>query len=325
MMRTGKLSPDELREYVLGAIKKRRPETVLSAAFGEDAAAVRADDLIFLAVDPITASKNCAKNIGALAIYVSCNDISSGGAEPIAALLTVLMPPDESPETAGEVLRSAEQAAIRENIDIIGGHTEFTDAVTRVVVCATAVGRASKLVKTGTAQAGDYIVMTKSAAIEGTYALVTDFYDRLRLNVEEQAQALKYIDMLSVGAEGRLLRNENISAMHDATEGGIIGAVCELCGASGKGAVINADSVTVSDITKKICVQAGIDPLRLLASGSMLFTAKAPEQIIGKLKDIGIPAAVIGYITPETPIILKRGGSRTEVFQEPDAITSMYK
>lgn len=323
-MRIGKLSPEELKEYVLGAIKKRRPETVLSAAFGEDAAAISSDELIFLSVDPITASKNCAKNIGALAIYVSCNDISSGGAEPLAALLTVLLPPDESPETAGGILRSAEEAAIRENIDIIGGHTEFTDAVTRVVVCATAVGKAGRIVKTSAAQAGDYIVMTKSAAIEGTYAIVTDFFNRLSIDEDEQAEALKYIDKLSVGAEGRLLRHEDISAMHDATEGGIIGAVCELCGASGKGAVIDADSVTVSGITKKVCAQAGVDPLRLLSSGSMLFTARTPEQIIGKLKGVGIPAAVIGYITSDSRIILDRGGSRTEVFQEPDAITKLY-
>jgi hypothetical protein len=43
-VRTGKLAPDVLRRLVLGRLGVRRPEVVVRAALGEDAAAVALGD-----------------------------------------------------------------------------------------------------------------------------------------------------------------------------------------------------------------------------------------------------------------------------------------
>ncbi len=58
-----------------------------------------------MSTDPITGA---TKGIGKLAIYISCNDVaSSGGAEPIGALLTILAPPNTTKEDIEIIMKEA--------------------------------------------------------------------------------------------------------------------------------------------------------------------------------------------------------------------------
>jgi hydrogenase maturation factor len=105
-------------------------------------------------------------------------------------------------------------------------------------------------------------------------------------------------DSLSVVPEGVIAaKTGDVSAMHDITEGGIKGAVCEMCAASGKGAVINMGSNPVLDATRKICEYYGIDVYSLISSGSMLIAAKNGGEVAGLLNGSGIQATIIGRVT----------------------------
>ncbi|MCL2752448.1 MAG: AIR synthase related protein, partial [Firmicutes bacterium] len=104
-MKTGKISRAELEKYVLKNIARRRDETILGV--GADCAAIKTDKLVFLSVDPITSAK---KDIGALSVYIACNDLCAGGAEPLAVMLTVLLPPDTGADVLNGIMASAERA-----------------------------------------------------------------------------------------------------------------------------------------------------------------------------------------------------------------------
>ncbi|MFR3907450.1 MAG: AIR synthase-related protein, partial [Christensenellales bacterium] len=84
------------------------------------------------------------------------------------------------------------------------------------------------------------------------------------------------------------------TAMHDITEGGVFGAAWEMAEASGCGMVLYPEKVLMHPITKKICQKFGIDPYRLISSGSMLIACDDGEGMVKGLAAIGIPAAVIG-------------------------------
>jgi hydrogenase maturation factor len=64
---------------------------------------------------------------------------------------------------------------------------------------------------------------------------------------------------------------------------------------------------------KMICEVFDIDPLLAIAEGSLLLTASPEfsEKIIGKLKDAGIPASVVGRCTddPGTRTIRRLDGT----------------
>lgn len=97
-MKLGKLTTEELQRNVMDLIGRRRPEVLMSAALGEDCAAIDFDDTVLVSSDPITAVVEPEK-IGALCISVCCNDVAANGGIPVAVTLTLIMPPDAAQKT----------------------------------------------------------------------------------------------------------------------------------------------------------------------------------------------------------------------------------
>ena len=74
-----------------------------------------------------------------------------------------------------------------------------------------------------------------------------------------------------------------MTALHDPTEGGLATGVRELALAAGCGATIDRDAVPVLPETAAIAGALGLDPLGMLASGSLLAAAEpdAVERLVG--------------------------------------------
>lgn len=310
----GKLNPQQLKDNVLALINKRRSEVILGAAPAEDCAAIKSDKLILLTTDPITASDvHCAKS----AIDICCNDLAASGAEPVGVLLTIILPPTCTEQDVKELMTEAEKTAKLLNVDIIGGHTEFSDAVNRIVVCATAVGTAEKIISSSSAQEGDSIIVTKYLALEGTAILAARLEKMLSLQQINEAKNL--FEQTSVVKEGLIARRLPITTMHDITEGGIFGAVCEVAAASGLGASLNCEDMPFLTVTDQICTQLGVDKYKLISSGSMLITTACPQEVVQQLEKHGIKATVIGKMT-KGQTIAKLGGKAFEISVQPDEI-----
>ena len=110
--------------------------------------------------------------------------------------------------------------------------------------------------------------------------------------------------------------------MHDSTEGGVAGAIHEMADASNLGFHIYEERIRVKPETQKICEFFSIDPLRLIASGSLLIAAKpnSTDQIKEALAKEGVPSEVIGEFNsfPLERRITRRS-SRTENLKRPTA------
>ncbi|MCK5129817.1 MAG: AIR synthase family protein [Clostridiales bacterium] len=309
MSNIGKLTNKQLEEIVLSEIGARRDDVVMRPGIGMDCGAIKiGDDVCVLSTDPITAA---SKNAGTLAVHVCCNDAASAGAEPIGLLLTILAPPDASVDDIKKVVSDAQSAANKLNVEIIGGHTEFTDAVNRMVISATVIGKAEngKYFSAQGAKEDDAIIITKFAGMEGTAIIAADHRDKIEdiLSQEEINGAIKLSEEISVVKEGLLARNLPVTAMHDVTEGGILGALHEMCTASNIGALINLDKVVVLNITRKICEKLDLDVYRLISSGCMLMSASDGKVVADALNENGIPACVVGMFKGKTIMAAKDG------------------
>jgi hydrogenase maturation factor len=299
-METGKLSPADLERIVFPYLGVRRPEVLVRAAVGEDSAIIDFGDWVcVLSTDPITGA---TRHAGWLAVHVSCNDVASNGAEPIGVLVTILLPESAHEEDLRGVMEDAHRAAGELGIEVLGGHTEVTPGLVSTIISSTAVGRAPKgryVVSSG-AKAGDYLVLTKGAALEGTAILAADFEDRLRRLLEadilERAQSFRR--EISVVPEGLAAAALGATAMHDVTEGGVLGAVHEMVSAAGLGVELQADDVPIREETRVLCQLFHADPLKLISSGSLLIACPDGERMVQGLADKGIPAAVIGRVLP---------------------------
>lgn len=321
-MTIGKLTSQDLERLVLSQLEKHRPETMNLPGIGDDVAYIDfGDNVLVLSTDPITGA---TANAGAIAVHVACNDIAAGGGEPIAVMLTLLAPPDVEESEIVEVVLQARNAARELKVDIVGGHTEVTTAVNRIVLSTTVIGRAVKLM-TGP-RLGDAIVMTKLIGLEGTAIIAEDMPEMAQiLSAEERATARAMGEQLSVVEDSKIALGFDVHAMHDITEGGLIGALSEVTYHKDFGVEFEYEKLLIAPVTQKIADHYQIDPLQLISSGSMLMSV-APEQadeLVAALEADGIRAARIGrYIeSPETVMI--KGGERIVV--EPKKGDELYR
>lgn len=315
-MRTGKLPPAALARNVLAYLGTRRSDVLVHAQLGEDSAVIDfGNSVCVLSTDPITGA---AKRTGWLAVNIACNDVAACGAQPVGVLATLLVPEHSTEAQIGSIMRELSQAAQELGIEVLGGHTEVTPGITSPIVSLTAVGRASKdaFVTSSGAVPGDDIIITKAAAIEGTAILATDFEgvlaEAVGPTVVRQAQAL--MERISVVPEGMVAARHGATAMHDATEGGILGALWELAQASEVGLEVWPEAIPIWEETRRICAFFGADPLKLVASGSLLITSHDSGSILSALRQAGIPATVIGKVgAKHTSLLLLSEGERREL------------
>ena len=263
--------------------------------------------------DPITAG---GTESGTLAIHVSCNDIAACGVRPSGILIVIIAPPSVTEEDIKMTVDQASREAQALGVDIVGGHTEVSDAVNKMIVVSTAFGLVRKggSVPLGKAMPGDSLIMTKTAGIEGSFIAANEHRDKLTGKVSEEdiQEALSYKSLISVVKEGSacgslIARNVKyredgfalsaVNLMHDVTEGGVFGAAFEMADFSNTGVVIDKRLVPFTGATTAICDALGLDPFRLISSGSLMIATPEPDRVIEELKVQGVPAAVVGRFT----------------------------
>lgn len=328
MLKVGKLDSNMLQKIVIDKIRYKRPEVKTRAGIGEDCAVIDYGKYeCVVSTDPITAAVN---DIGRLAIHISCNDIASNGIEPLGITLTVMLPEGTTEEDISVIMAQAGVAAEKVGVEIIGGHTEITPAVNQPVIVSTAIGRGLS----GASQSarnmkpGDYILMTKTAGLEGSGIIAGDFASELQpvLTEEELAYAKSLLEDVSVVREGIIAGNIGTAGMHDVTEGGVLGAVWEMCHIAELGCELWKDQVAVEPVTLKIAEHFGIDWLRLISSGCMLIVAPEDrrEQLMTAIEEGGVRVSCIGRVCEkEEGLYLLEGELRQEI--APPEADELYK
>ena len=325
-MKIGKVPESVLKRSVLRQIHTKRKEVLLGAGVGEDCAAVKlAEDEVFVvSTDPVTGT---ATDIGNLAIHITLNDLASAGAEPVGVMLTILLPEGALEEDLKKIMGQMEVVCREANVQIMGGHTEVTRAVTQPLVNVCGIGKAKegKLVSTAGARPGDDILVTKWIGLEGSSILAKakeqELSARFSLSLIKKAQ--DFDQYLSVLPESALAVQFGVCAMHDVTEGGIFGALWELAESSGVGLEIDLKKIPVKQETIEICEFFGINPYELISSGCMLMAAPDGNTLVRELEKNGINAVVIGKAVDGNDRVLLNEEERR--FLEPPKTDELYK
>lgn len=304
-MLQGKVPPEILQSIVFSKLGRMDSDVLLGPRLGEDAAVIKiGDQVIVAATDPITGS---VEDVGWLAVHVNANDIATFGVSPRWFLASILLPVGYTPDELGKIMQQIDEAAKKLNISVAGGHSEITESVKQPVVVGFMLGVApvGEYVTSSGAKPGDSLVVTKTIGIEGTSILATEgnsyLTERLSADIIREAQQLR--NLISVVTDGvTAFRTGFVSAMHDPTEGGLSGAVHELCDASGVGFEIDNDLIPMTNATKLICGSLQINPLELISSGSMLISCgrENAARVIDELESAGVDAVVIGSVVSDS-------------------------
>jgi len=317
-LKEGKLPPDLLESLL--ELTSREAGIEVEAAVGEDAAVVEGARRLVITADPITFTD---KDIGVYTVAVNCNDIVAMGGEPRFLTTTLLLPSGTTEGRLRELFADLAKAARAAGVCWVGGHTEVTSAVNRIVVSGQAVGYLhGEPTTTAGARAGDAVVMTKWAGLEGTTVMARVHPEECRRILgpagHEEVLSWLYDPGISIVREGRVLSDLTLSSAHDPTEGGIATGLREIAVRSKVGAVIEWERIPIREETERLCRRWDIDPLGLLSSGVFLFTAAetTAEAACRKLERAGLPAGIIGHITADPGDLRLIRSGRTGVLPE---------
>ena len=306
-MDVGKL-PQEQLQRLLERIAITDPRVMLGPGIGEDAAFIQTGNRVLVAAtDPITLAED---RIGRYAVHINANDVAACGAKPQWFMATVLLPQSYTSEQVAELFQQLSDACAELEVSLVGGHTEVTQGLERPIVVGCMLGEVElgKEVRTGGARPGDVLLLTKGVAIEGTALLAREAPQRLEeagvaSQMVQQAQALLDDPGISVVKDALTAvkaEQAEIHAMHDPTEGGLAMALWELATAAGVGLRIDIRCIPVLEETAHVCQALKLDPLGLLASGSLLIALPAVgiPFVVQDLFQAGVSSAVIGNCLP---------------------------
>lgn len=318
----GKIDLDTFTSILLPRLGKSDETVIVPPKTGVDAGVIDIgnDRVLIIAEDPIFAiPQQPLEMFGWYTVHIGASDIAVMGVKPRYMTYSLLMPPDTKDEDFRTIVDAIHWAALELEIAIVGGHTGYYPgfaAPTIGGVTVFAIADKHGYVTPAGATPGDDVILTKGPAIEtaGILSVIKEkeLLERYPPSLVEKAKAL--CKQMTVVADALLAMDSGgVTAMHDATEGGVIGGLYEIATASGVGMEIQEEAFIYPDEVRMVCEAFGIDPIAAIAEGSLLITVRPnrSENVVYKLRSGGIDASVVGKVTDdlETRTIKRRDGS----------------
>ena len=297
----GKLPAEQL-VHLLSKYGRPDPRLIVGPRLGEDAAVIEMGDRYLVAkTDPVTFATD---EIGWYVVNVNANDVACSGATPRWFLATLLLPEEKTDiNTVEAIFAQIAEACDQLSMTLAGGHTEITHGLDRPIVIGHLLGEvaADRFVATSGVQVGDEIIVTKAIAVEATALIAREKEDELQERftgefLQRCARFLRRPGISVVPDAQAAMKAGTVHAMHDPTEGGLATGLWEMAQAGDVGLSIDEAAIPVFPETAALCAHFELDPLGVIASGSLLIACPPGDTapIIQALSAAGIPAAAIG-------------------------------
>ena len=317
----GKIDETVFREFLLKRLGSPSPRLRVGPQTGVDAAVFEVGGkAVVIAEDPIFPAVGLPLDtFGWFTVHIGASDVAVMGVRPELATYSLLMPPETPDSDFRVIVDSIHRAAEELGISIIGGHTGYYPVVTVPIIGGiTVIGIAEPeaVVTPAGARPGDAVLMTKGPAIEATGLLAVLYEEQLRSTHGDAVaeRALARCRQITVVADAlTAARTGQVTAMHDATEGGVLNGLWEIAEASGVGMNVDAREMLWPEDVAALCGMLKIDPLAAIAEGTLLLTVaeEGVGDVLAALEGAGIPCTRIGDVTgdPAERVLIHRDGA----------------
>lgn len=319
----GKVSPEFFNEVIYPFLGSKRRDVLVGPQHGVDTGIIKIGDGNVLAVttDPIYIVPQYGWEKAAwFAWHILASDITTTGFPPSHVIVDFNLPMGITEEQFQTVWRVFHRESEKYGASIVAGHTaRYTGTDYPMVGGATflAVGPEESYLSPRMAKADDVLVVTKGAAIEATGIFANTFPETVRKNLGEnvykEASALFYKmstveDALTAVIIG--VREEGVTAMHDATECGVIGGIFEVAQSSRKGVYLKKEKIPVLPSVKEVCSLFGMDPYISISEGTLVITVRPHkvDELLEVLGEKGIEASIVGELTKKREFWIEEKG-----------------
>lgn len=294
----GKISESILNRSVFKLIRHRRKDVYKKPSVGDDCALVKmGEDYVCINTNPVTLTLDELGNKG---IYYVANNIACLGGELIGILVNILLPPKSDEKDIKLIMNDLENECQTLNIEVMGGHTEMIEGVTKPMITFTGVGKVkeSEMLKVKDIASGNDIVMTKWAGMEGAAVLARkgreELLSKYKSELIDKAEDLS--NYISVIKEASIAKENGALYMHDATSSGVYGALWELSCGIKHGIEIDLQQIPIKQEIVEVCEFYDINPYLLPSRGVLLIVVENGLKLVEELNKSHIGAAVIGKV-----------------------------
>lgn len=329
MPEIGKISQEIFDGIVLPHLGRRRKEVLVGPMHGVDVGIVEIseDHVMALTTDPVFIVPEYGWERSAwFAVHILASDAATSGLKPAYMTFDLNLPLEMDSEQFKTVWMRIHEECEKLGIAIVAGHTgRYHGCSYPMIGGATviSIGRKDSFVTPKDARVGDLIIITKGAAIEASGLFAVTFSDKIAsvygAAFAKEAEDIFYEmsvveDALTAVEVG--VRDQGVTAMHDATECGVLGGLYEIAEASKVGMNVDKDKIIVKDSVKKICELFRIDPYSSISEGTLIITVRPhrAKEVVQRLGDKGIPSSIVGEILPrEKGIYITEGGVKRKL------------
>ncbi len=326
----GKISPGVFRSVIAPHLGAERAEVLAGPRAGHDAAVIKigAGRVMSVTTDPLSVIPALGLARSArLACHLIASDLWTTGIPPAYASVDFNLPPEFDDEAFGVYWRAMSDEWAALGVAVVTGHTgRFEGCSPGIIGAATliGVGDEGRYVTPAMAAPGDRVILTKGCAIETAAIAASLCPQRLAAKLDEAGlAALRALEtQVSVVADCRAalrvgVRDRGVTALHDATEGGVLGGLVELAKACGHDLRIERTRVPLAPEVRVACEVLEVDPYTALAEGALLACAR-PEhagRVLAALAEEGIVAADVGEVM--------KGSGRLWIAEADGRVTTM--
>jgi len=324
----GKISPEVFNELIFPRLGAANQHILVGPQHGVDVGIVEiGGQAVALTSDPVFIVPEYGfKRAAWFATHILASDVVTSGLPPTYLTIDLNLPLSMTEEQLTETWETIHQESKNIGMAIVTGHTARYDNCQYPMVggaTVMAVGGLDEYVTPRFIKPGDQIIITKGPAIEavGIFATMFPKYLTAKFGVDLARAAADIFYKMSVVRDARTavsvgVRDNGVSAMHDATECGIWGGVFEIAQAAGLGARIDKSLIVVEDCVLEVCRLFNIDPYSSISEGTLIITCREPRAnaVVKALADAGIKSSICGEMIPrERGMILLDGESEKKL------------
>jgi hydrogenase expression/formation protein HypE len=256
------------------------------------------------ATDPLSILPELGlERAGRLAVDIVLTDVAVSGVAPTHLSISLTLPGDY-PDDDLEALWHGVDAHCRElGVAITTGHTgRYSGVESSWIGAGTAlgVGAHEDIVRPDGARPGDILVISTGPAAEVAGLFSTLYPAQLGLDPETVATAQKRVEDIPAVADATAAHDAGrVTAMHDATEGGIAGGLNEMADGAGVRFDIDRAAVPMREGVDAVCEAIDVDPWHVTSCGTLLIAVDPAdaEDVVAALETRGTTAAVVGEVT----------------------------
>ena len=312
MSEIGKFSPDLIEKLVYPKLGAKRSEVLIGPGHGKDNAVIRLDSekVLVATADPLSVIPALGfKDSAYVSVHLLASDLATCGFSPQFFMANLNLPPQMKNEEFEEYWSAVDAECKKLGVAIVGGNTGRYVGSDYTVVgggVMMTVAPENRYVASSMTKPGDLIMMTKGVAIATTAILSRVFPETVKKTYGSEflTKAQRYMLQFSIVEDALTsasigLRSEGVTAMHDVTEGGLLGALYELSEASSIGLEIGLEDVIVTQEAKLMCELFKINPYSALSEGTLILTVKPDkaQSVQQALSQKRIMSSMIGEVT----------------------------